>query len=450
MLPPFVVAGLLFAASVSALDSDWYAPAYTETQEAIYLLATEDVYVRPDHFSDGPTTPLQVQAQITKALEPHVQVRIMVQPGTGQQKSFVQELERIHANYPSDNITFLEVVHCDIWTRDTGPIWLKRSLGANTSTKSGTGNMTLRDVVSTRMMVQPVFTLWGYNVGGHVRGPWASCDVPNRVPQQLSPLLGIPYTSSQYATEGGDKSFNGRGSVVMNKAVELQRNPNMSLSSIEALAKEELHVRHVVWTEQGVSDDDQSFRGPLDGAGGVRVYTPIGTGGHVDEFARFVGPRTVVLARVNERQRKTSPIAAETHKRLERDYQLLLQQKDQDGQPLQVVRMPFPDELVLTVNRTESVYDQLAQLPELNLTGSTAPINIVLAASYTNYVIANDVILLPNYYKPGRPKYMLETDNQALATMQALFPDRSIVQINPEPVNAGGGGLNCITNNQPA
>jgi hypothetical protein len=62
------------------------------------------------------------------------------------------------------------------------------------------------------MMVKPKFTLWGYLVGDHVRGPWAQCDVPNTVPDQLSdPLGGIPVESAtDFVTEGGDKSFNGK------------------------------------------------------------------------------------------------------------------------------------------------------------------------------------------------------------------------------------------------
>jgi agmatine deiminase len=36
------------------------------------------------------------------------------------------------------------------------------------------------------------------------------------------------------------------------------------------------------------------------------------------------------------------------------------------------------------------------------------------------------------------------------AALGRLFPGRKIVGINAEPVNAGGGGLNCISNNMPA
>ena len=115
--------------------------------------------------------------------------------------------------------------------------------------------------------------------------------------------------------KGGDKSFNSRGSVIMNQAVETQRNPGLTLEQIEDAAKAALKVTHVVWTKRGVVDDEQSFRGSI--VNGSKVYTAIGTGGHVDEFCRFAGPSKVLLAQVSEAQRHRSAIAEETYQRLE-------------------------------------------------------------------------------------------------------------------------------------
>ena len=110
-------------------------------------------------------------------------------------------------------------------------------------------------------MVHPVFSLWGYR--GHIKGPWATCDVPNLVPPQLSPLLNVSVLDTDYVTEGGDKSFNGRGTVLMSRVVELQRNPGKTLDEIERMAKDAFHVSKVVWIGDGVIDDKQSFLGPV-------------------------------------------------------------------------------------------------------------------------------------------------------------------------------------------
>ena len=92
----------------------------------------------------------------------------------------------------------------------------------------------------------------------------------------------------------------------------------------------------------------------------------------------------------------------------------------------------------------------LQQLPALELEHSTKPIEVVLAASYSNYVIANGVVVIPKYSKPGRDPSFAATDAAAKKVMETVFPRRKVVQVNPEPVNAGGGGLNCISNNMPA
>ena len=101
------------------------------------------------------------------------------------------------------------------------------------------------------------------------------------------------------------------------------------------------------------------------------------------------------------------------------------------------------------MNRSDEVFTLLMQLPELKL-DADAEIEIVLAASYTNYVVANGVVLVPQYDRPGRPKRFAEADQRARSALGRLFPGRKIVGINAEPVNAGGGGLNCISNNMPA
>jgi len=334
-------------------DDEWYAPAYWEKQEAIYLLATTETNVVPEKIMEGgPTTPIDVQANLAVALAMGVQVRVLVTPGSDQHVEFKKRLNIL--DYSGDRISFHNVTHCDIWTRDTGPIWIKR--------KSTQGT------VPQVKMVKPIFSLWGYLINAsEVNGPWASCDVPNLVPNQLKSLFDIEMETPQYTSEGGDKSFNGLGSVVMSKVVEMQRNPKLTLQQLEQLAKESLHVQHIIWVGEGVGDDAQSFRGPVPGKNGENLYTAIGTGGHVDEFARFVGPSTVLLAEVSERQRAASPLSNITGMRLDQDYKMLKEQTDQDGKPLTVLRLPVPDELVIKMDKNDGTFSLLAQLPALKL-----------------------------------------------------------------------------------
>lgn len=72
------------------------------------------------------------------------------------------------------------------------------------------------------------------------------------------------------------------------------------------------------------------------------------------------------------------------------------------------------------------------------------------ASSYVNYVPTNELVLVSKFWKPGRSRESRRRDQQAQAVLQELFPEREIVAIHSENINRGGGGMNCITQQQPA
>ena len=71
-------------------------------------------------------------------------------------------------------------------------------------------------------------------------------------------------------------------------------------------------------------------------------------------------------------------------------------------------------------------------------------------ASYVNYVPTNGVVLVPRFWKPGRSLEIRKRDDEAAKVIGRLFPGRRIVQVQIENVVRGGGGMNCITQQQPA
>lgn len=73
-----------------------------------------------------------------------------------------------------------------------------------------------------------------------------------------------------------------------------------------------------------------------------------------------------------------------------------------------------------------------------------------IAPSDLNYLTTNGLILAQSYYKPGRPIEFLHKDEAARAALEAAYPGREVVMINAEPVNLGGGGIHCITHEEPA
>ena len=74
----------------------------------------------------------------------------------------------------------------------------------------------------------------------------------------------------------------------------------------------------------------------------------------------------------------------------------------------------------------------------------------VAAASYLNYLVTNEVVLIASYWEEGLPDSQREKDELALEIFQRLFPEREIIQLRPLGINYFGGGVHCATQQQPA
>lgn len=74
----------------------------------------------------------------------------------------------------------------------------------------------------------------------------------------------------------------------------------------------------------------------------------------------------------------------------------------------------------------------------------------VPAVSYLNFLVTNGVVVAARYGGDGLPDHLSESDEQSAAILKQMFPDREIVQINPLAANWDGGGVHCLTQQQPA
>ena len=228
---------------------------------------------------------------------------------------------------------------------------------------------------------------WDFNAWGDKYPPY---DLDDVVPSRIGAELGLPVFEPGIVMDGGSIDVNGRGALLTTEACLLHpnRNPGLDRTSIEGYLREYLGVTKILWLGDGIAGDD--------------------TDGHVDDITRFVDPGTVVTV-VEDDPRD------ENHEPLRKNLERLRGMTDQDGRPLRVVTLPMPRPL----------YHDGHRLP----------------ASYANFYIANELVLLPTY-DPAR-------DEEAAATLAALFPGREIVGIDCTDLVWGLGAFHCVTQQWP-
>ncbi len=257
-----------------------------------------------------------------------------------------------------------------VWTRDYCPLFVTDSAGVL------------------------VVTDWHFN-------GWARYDDWQRddgAPAWIAAELGLPRVvpevrGRRVVLEGGSIDVNGAGLLLTTEECLLSpvqaRNPDLTRADLEAVLGRMLGVRKVLWLDRGIAGDD--------------------THGHVDDLARFVGPRTVVTALEDDP-------ADDNYRPLRDNLERLQGMTDIDGAALEVVILPMPTPLFFAGQR--------------------------LPASYANFFIANDRVLVPTFNDPK--------DRMALGVLAELFPGRQVVGIHAGDLVWGLGTLHCLTQQQPA
>jgi agmatine deiminase len=220
-----------------------------------------------------------------------------------------------------------------------------------------------------------------------------------RVPETAARLLGKRLFHARvgrrdFVLEGGGIDVNGRGTLLTTEECYLDRrvqvrNPGLGLKGFEASLRAWLGVTNVFWLGRGVAGDD--------------------THGHVDDICRFVNPTTVVLIKETRRADRNYRPLAENWERI-RDLRL------EDGRKPEVVALPMPAPLFHDGQR--------------------------LPASYANFYIANEAVIVPTFNDPN--------DRVALGILGELFPGRTVVGIHAVDLVLGLGTLHCLTQQQPA
>lgn len=236
---------------------------------------------------------------------------------------------------------------------------------------------------------------WAFN-GWAKYEDWSADEATGTaVAREVANMHWFPHdraTQRRIVLEGGAIDVDGTGNLLTTEECLLseiqQRNPGFSRADYERLFHDCLGVTNTIWLAGGISGDD--------------------THGHIDDTARFVAPDTIVAAVEMDRSAPHYQTLRENVRRLETA-------RSVSGAAFTVIELPLPGPVLFAGQR--------------------------LPASYANFYVGNEFVLVPTFNDPH--------DRIALTIFEQLFPGRTVVGIYCRDMVLGLGTLHCATQQEP-
>ena len=218
--------------------------------------------------------------------------------------------------------------------------------------------------------------------------------VPSKVASHLNmPLTQVLYRGKPVVLEGGAIDVNGKGTLITSEECLLHptiqiRNKNFTKVDYETIFKEYLGISNVIWVGDGIIGDD--------------------THGHIDDLCRFVNEDTIItVIESNPKSKNFKPL----QDNLNRLKKAVLE----NGKSPKIVELPMP---------TPLLFD-----------------GIHIPASYANFLILNQCVLVPTFNDVH--------DREALNIIANCFPTREVIGISAIDLIWGFGTLHCLSQQIP-
>ena len=229
---------------------------------------------------------------------------------------------------------------------------------------------------------------WVFNGWG--AQSWASWEHDALIASRVAHHEEVPLINSPMVNEGGGIHVNGEGTVMVTETVQLDtgRNPGWTKQQVETELQRTLGVSRVIWVPRGLTRD----------------YDEFGTRGHIDIVACFSDEKTVL---VHDQLNQEHP-----------DYWI--------SQEVKRVLEEYPDLTVVSVPAPEVLEDDEGWVDY----------------SYINHYVCNGGVILCAFNDP--------VDGKAKKILEKAYPGREVVLVDARPLFARGGGIHCITQQQPA
>ncbi|WP_025135078.1 agmatine/peptidylarginine deiminase [Leucobacter sp. PH1c] len=235
--------------------------------------------------------------------------------------------------------------------------------------------------------VNYVFNGWGAQ-------DWASWEHDQHIGRIVAEAAGAERIDSEMVNEGGGIQVDGTGRVIITRTVQLDpgRNPGWTEAQVEAELLRTIGADSALWLPRGLTRDHDTF----------------GTRGHSDILAAFTTPDTLLMHRQDAASHPDHPIARANRAAAE-------EYRSATSGSFEILDLPAPEAL----RDAEGYVDY----------------------SYINHVVINGAVLACAFDDPA--------DDRALATLREVYPGREVIGIDARPLFARGGGIHCITQQQP-
>lgn len=227
-----------------------------------------------------------------------------------------------------------------------------------------------------------------FNAWGGKFPPW---NLDNNVPKEIAFYLGCEIESYPIIMEGGSLEFSGDGLILTTEQCLLNknRNPDLSKNEIENILKSVFNTEEIIWLKQGLEGDH--------------------TDGHIDDVARFINPGKILICKSNDKKDNNYEHLNESIEYLKK------WTHPKKGYKLEITELPMPDRIEIKNER--------------------------LPNSYANFIFVNSGVIIPTFNCPS--------DKKALEIFKKIFPDRKIAGIDCSLLIEEGGGLHCMTKQEP-
>lgn len=235
---------------------------------------------------------------------------------------------------------------------------------------------------------------WVFNGWG--APPWSDWVLSAELGRIVAELAGAEVVSSALVAEGGGIHVDGAGTVLLTETVQLdpRRNPTWDRAGVEVELARTIGATHFVWLPRGLARD----------------YDDYGTSGHVDIVATITSPGRLLLHDQRDASHPDHALSAELR-------ELFAAQTDAAGRPFEIVDLPAP----ATLRDGHGFVDW----------------------SYVNHLVVNGGVIACGF---GEER----ADADARAILAEAYPGRRVVTVDARPLFDRGGGIHCITQQQPS